>query len=216
MWLAGCVHFGEISVRLVGSTGKRGAHSWALSGYKGALSVDGLKTTATDATHQQRQPSVQHPNGVTAVDHLVLRSPDGLRTEKAFADIGFDLLKRNSTVRAGVAQSFYRPSQTTIELLSPLKAKVTASAVAPVSVWGLTFVCRDLDETHRCLPQSTRPPWEAVQPGRQITVLKGKVHDITLSVAFMSPHVKHKADEEELRRRAAVQELELHSRKSRL
>lgn len=202
------MHFGEISVRLAGSAGQRGVLSWVLAGYDGSSdAVDGLPTTTATAV-VQREPSLPHPNGAHTIDHLVLRTSDGPRTEAALASVGFELLKRNSTVRAGVVQSFYRPSATTIELIAPFKTK-DVTPTLPVTVWGFTFVCQDLEACHRKLRSSTKPPWDAVQPGRRITVLRCKMHGITPMVAFMSPHVKHTADEMELRRRAASQEAEL-------
>jgi len=137
----------------------------------------------------------------------MVRTGERPRTEAAFAAIGLNLLRRNKTVRAGVIQSFYRPSETTIELLAPLGSKQI-----PAAVWGITFVCDDLDACHRRLPSTTKPPWEAVQPGRRITVLNGKEHGITLSVASMSTHVKFRAKEEELRKRAEEQEEQLRKR----
>jgi hypothetical protein len=52
-------------------------------------------------------------------------------------------------------------------------------------------VSEDIDATHAALAETTKPPWDAVQPGRRITTLWGAKHGISIPVAIMSPHVKH-------------------------
>ena len=107
----------------------------------------------------------------------------------------------------------YRPSTAIIELVGPKQPP------KKTHLWGLTLVTSDVDRTHAQLPQSTKAPWDAVQPGRRMTVLKHSHHGISTALAFMSPHIKGvegKGMERErlLEQRALAQEAELRKRDS--
>ena len=110
-------------------------------------------------------------------------------------------------------QLFYRPGGTTIEVIAPSQKPEGPKGEVDATLWGLTLVSNDINKTHVFLKQSTKPPWDAVQPGRKMTVLNGKVHGVSVLVAIMSPHVKAKISEEELIARARAQEKELAERR---
>jgi hypothetical protein len=154
----------------------------------------------------------QHENGVYEIDHIVIYSRNWNHTKAAFEAVGWEL-KREVVVgeQNTTRQSFYRPGNTTVEVLSPSPAPAPASSAAvEVSIstdsdtdcisyiWGITFSCADVDRTHALLSGCTKPPHQARQPGRRMTVLQTQeqgqgqgthMQSLPLRIAFMSPHV---------------------------
>ena len=98
---------------------------------------------------------------------------------------GIAPLRETSTVRKGVRQVIFRPGAAIVELVGSAR-----TAGRPAEVGGLTLVTADVDATHAALPATTKPPWDAVQPGRRMTVLRHEAHGMSVAMAFMSPHVK--------------------------
>merc|ERR1712216_205386 len=83
----GTVRFGEILLRLVGGP-RRGLLAWSLSEYQaidGTTQLDGIPTEATAQWQLQGPPSAPHPNGITGLDCLVIRTPDWKRTVEVFS-----------------------------------------------------------------------------------------------------------------------------------
>eukprot|EP01062_Namystynia_karyoxenos_P062281 TRINITY_DN55192_c0_g1_i1.p1 TRINITY_DN55192_c0_g1~~TRINITY_DN55192_c0_g1_i1.p1 ORF type:complete len:233 (+),score=75.95 TRINITY_DN55192_c0_g1_i1:83-781(+) len=177
----------------------------------GVAELDGMSVHAADPADAQ---GVAHPNGVSALDALSLQTGDCDRTRAALAAVGMQPAKETSAVRKGFSMLFYRPPQgPIIEIAGPSKG-----AAPPLRLWGVMLVSPDLDAFCRALPQSTKPPWTAVQPGRRITTLRGKHHGISIAVAVLSPHVRGaigKASEAVLAARARKQDAELRSRSER-
>jgi hypothetical protein len=100
---------GGVRLRLVGPGPARGVVGWSVRGLP-TLDVDGLPTTASD----DPSPPVAanpHPNGVTAIDHVVVLTPDIARTTATLRDAGFDLRhEREGPTPGGAArQSFFTP-----------------------------------------------------------------------------------------------------------
>ena len=212
------VCFGEVALKLIGrQDGRRGIVGWTLANLppcEPSFEVDGIPTAAGEIA--ATRANSEHPNGVCAqhgADHIVIKSSHWQRTVAALDSIGLEPLRMTDTVRSSVQQVFYRPSSCIIELVAP-KIVDEAKSERLARLWGLTLVAPDLEATHAFLAGSTKPPWEAVQPGRQITVLQGKEHDISCAIALMSPHVSaqyasDEAREEAQRARAAAQEQQL-------
>lgn len=55
-------------------------------------------------------------------------------------------------------------------------------------IWGITFSCRDIDSLHESMPLTTKPPYAAIQKRRLFTTLASNKHDISLPLAFITPH----------------------------
>ena len=119
-----------------------------------------------------------HRNGVTAIDHVVLMSPDLDRTVRTLGDIGVQP-RRERDAAVGerpIRQIFYRFGETIVEVVgSP-----TTSSPDPSTLWGVTYVVADIDESARFFGDRTSAVKAAVQPGRKITTLRH--HDLGLSV----------------------------------
>jgi hypothetical protein len=217
------VSLGEISINLIGRHPDEAAAAAApqqqggLVGWSfcnlpdGIDAIHGIPTIAAAAPVARRTP---HPNGAVSVDHIVFQSPDADTSIRELArKAGIEPIRETSTVRKGVRQVIFRPATAIIELV---ESKNTVGN--PPRLFGLTLVTEDVDHTHRFLPESTKPPWPAVQPGRRMTVVQHAKHGVSVAMAFMSPHVKGlegtSEDRERLfEQRARAQEAELEQRR---
>lgn len=153
-------------------------------------SIDGLPVHVC-GNLEDTSSCTAHPNGVTEVDHVVVRAGDWRRSCQAFEALGFEVRRKTQVVRANLTQVFLvcgkRPTPV-IELVGPTEPTHQDSARG-TCLWGITFSCADLDKTHLFLQACTKKPWRAVQPGRRITTLQGgPALGLSLAVAFMSPH----------------------------
>ena len=210
------VDLGEVAIRLTGrGDSSGGVVGWAFASLPdGVRAIDGLPTEAVAATQlagDLAATPAPHPNGACSVDTIVYLSDDWQRSVDALRAIGLEPKRQTSVVRRGVTQVIYRPGQAIIELVGPRQPPPKPSLA------GLTLVTADVDATHAALSESTKPPWDAVQPGRRMTVVKHALHGMSVPIAFISPHVRgveRSGDERErlLERRARAQEAELKRR----
>jgi len=133
---------------------------------------------------------------VKEIDHLVLLSTNGKNTENEFKSIGIIPRRQSEDKTKKMIYTFYRPSSTILEVLSPLEVSNSESCGSSTAM-GITFSCNDLIQTQAFLSEYTKPPWPAVQKGRQITTLTKELKDnqgensFSLRLAFISPHIKH-------------------------
>jgi hypothetical protein len=147
--------------------------------------VDGI---ATATTTEAAPAPADHPNGVTAIDHVVLRSPDLDRTTEAFAALGLDL-RRTRDVGEGdraFQQRFFRLGEVILELVGPARP----AGDGPCTIWGLALVSEDLDASAAVLGDRCSPPKDAVQPGRRIATVDTRALGIGPTIALMTPHVR--------------------------
>lgn len=166
-----------VRVQLVGRERGSGIIAWALDGLPpdAGDDMDGIPTTGSHAAASV--PAV-HPNGVTAIDHLVVMSPDLDRTVAAFRDLGAHPRRERDADVGGrpIRQVFFRFAETIIEVVgSPGTA-----GPGPSTLWGITYVVADIDAAARYFGERTSPVKAAVQPGRRITTLRH--HELGLSV----------------------------------
>ncbi|TRW82051.1 VOC family protein [Mycolicibacterium sp. 018/SC-01/001] len=167
---------GGVGVELAGRERGFGIVGWSLEGLTpGVGDVDGIPTARSVAKHSD---SVDHPNGVTAVDHIVLASPDLDRTVGALRHLGAQPRReRDATIGdRQIRQVFYRFGETIVEVVgSP-----AVTDPGPSTLWGITFVVDDIDEAASYFGDRTSAVKDAVQPGRRITTLRH--HDLGMSV----------------------------------
>ncbi|MFP5322075.1 MAG: VOC family protein [Acidimicrobiia bacterium] len=177
------VVIGAVRVRCLGDG--EGHDRWRLRGDDVPAHVDGIATTATTAAPAT---PVEHPNGITRFDHVVLRSPDLERTTEALAGIGLDL-RRVRDVGAGEGafqQRFFRLGDVILELVGPPRPR----GDGPCTIWGYALVSEDIDATAAALGERCSAPKEAVQPGRRIATLRTRDLGIGPTIAVMTPHVR--------------------------
>jgi hypothetical protein len=138
--------------------------------------IDGVPTlAATDPP-----PAFPQPNGVIAVDHFVIVTPDFDRTALVLDQRGLPL--RRIRAAGGFRQGFRRLGPAVLELV-----EAQQMPPGPARFWGLTFIASDLDAlAERLGPELLRPIKEAVQPGRRIATLD-RAAGLKTNVAFMTP-----------------------------
>lgn len=182
---ATCV-LGEVPVRFAAAGEGSGVAGWALRGI-GSPELDGLPTTASD-----RPPPAQaatHPNGVTAIDHVVAISPDLDRTVAALTDAGLDLrrVREEPTPAGAPRQAFFRLGSVILEVVQePPEATERAGGDRSAFFWGLALTAPDLKRTVAYLGDRVSEIRPAVQPGRQIATLRRDA-GLSVPVALITP-----------------------------
>jgi hypothetical protein len=175
---------GGVRIRLVGRDTQTGVVEWSLRGLPsgGAFDdLDGIPTTRSSAV--AAAPAV-HANGVTAIDHVVLLSPDLHRTVESLAAVGVEPRREREGELGGrpIRQIFFRFGDVIIEAVgSP-----GAASEGPSTLWGITYVVADIDATASFFAENTTPVKDAVQPGRRITTLRHHALGMSVRSAMIS------------------------------
>ena len=151
--------------------------SWALTGAELPESVDGL---ATEAGVREAAGGV-HPNGVLAIDHVVVLTSSLERTTAAFQGIGVDR-RRVRDAGGGVSQGFFLVGDLLVEVVEG----TGLPPGAPARFWGITFVVAELDAAAALLGERLGSIKDAVQPGRRIATLRGEASG-GLPMALITP-----------------------------
>ena len=137
--------------------------------------IDGVPTFAPPPARASA-----HPNGVSAIDHFVLVTPDFDRTAAALDALELPL--RRVRDAGGFRQGFRRLGPAILELVETQRMPD-----GPARFWGVTFIASDLDAlASRLGPERVRPIKDAVQPGRRIATLD-RAAGLRTNVAFMDP-----------------------------
>jgi hypothetical protein len=144
--------------------------------------IDGLPVAPPDA-HRPRTLDVEHPNGVVALDHVVVTTSDVARTTGALVAAG--LAPRRTLVGArGDDETTYRfflLGTCVLELVGPTRTE----GDAPARFAGLAFTTSTIAR----LGPFARPPVAAIQPGRRIATLDPAV-GVGIPIVFLSPRVR--------------------------
>jgi catechol 2,3-dioxygenase-like lactoylglutathione lyase family enzyme len=188
---------GEVRIWLAGRDAGNGLVGWALRGLGGSnaggegngvdeIDLDGLATTFPD-----REPpaSSVHPNGITALDHVVAISSDLDRTIAALRAAGLDLrrVREEPTPAGAPRQAFFRLGAEILEVVqAPPEAIERTGGDRPAFFWGLAFIAADLEATVAELGEQASQVRDAVQPGRRIATLRRSA-GLSLPVALMTP-----------------------------
>jgi hypothetical protein len=132
--------------------------------------------TAASARAARRDPPTvsPHPNGATAIDHVVVFTDDRDRTAAALAAAGGDVRRRGDPPELPAPMAFVRFGELVVEV---------AQAGGPARIWGVSFVVPDLDALAGPLLGAARP---AVQPGRRIVTVS-RAAGLSLAVALITP-----------------------------
>jgi len=161
----------------LGATGE-GVVAWSLRG------IDDISDLpSVDRDKFAASPTPVHPNGVIALDHVVVLTPDLGRTIGAFESAGLELrrMREAGTSDRPTTQAFFKMAQTIVEVVgSP-----TGSGSGKARFFGLAFTVSDLDATAAFMGERLRPARNAVQTGRRIATLDRSVGS-TVPLAFMS------------------------------
>jgi hypothetical protein len=180
---------GGVRVRLAPSDGEKGLTGWSLRDLAGS-ELDGLATARSDRPPPGERPI--HPNGVTALDHVVAISSDLDRTVAALKRAGLDLrrIREEPTPAGAPRQAFFRLGEPILEVVqAPAEAIERTGGDRPAFFWGLAFVAPDLEATVASLGDRVSEVRDAVQPGRRIATLRRSA-GLSLPVALITPPVK--------------------------
>jgi hypothetical protein len=180
-----CV-IGEVRIRLAGQSTGKGLIGWSLRGVE-RTELDGLATERSE-----RDPPgdlASHPNGITALDHVVAISSNLDRTVTALREAGLDLrrVREEPTPAGAPRQAFFRLGAEILEVVqAPPEAIERTGGDRPAFFWGLAFVAPDLEDTVARLGEHASEVRDAVQPGRRIATLRRSA-GLALPVALMTP-----------------------------
>lgn len=204
---APCCRVGGVRIRLVGSHHGSGIVGWSLGGLPAGFSgeLDGIATARSDdcgaatastptevnpaapastSTHAPRAAPAEHSNGVTAIDHVVLLSPDPDRTVAAMEALGEHPRRERRGELGGqpIRQIFFRFGEVIVEVVGA----PAAAGDGPSTLWGITYDTADIDATAAFFGERTAPVKPAVQPGRRITTVRHRELDISVRTAMIS------------------------------
>jgi hypothetical protein len=180
---------GEVRIRLAGEEAGKGLVGWSLREVA-ATDLDGLATSRSDSPPPS--PAAAHPNGVTALDHVVAISPDLDRTIGVLEAAGLDLrrVREEPTPAGAPRQAFFRLGAPILEVVQePAEARERAggSADRPAFFWGLALVAPDVDASVAWLGSDrVGEARDAVQPGRRIATLRRSA-GLAVPIALISP-----------------------------
>ncbi len=179
----GVCRVGGVRLRLAGRDG--GIVGWALSGLPTDTQTDDVDGIPTSSSAADVPGAATHPNGVLAIDHIVVMSPDLDRTVRALGSLGVEPRRHRDAELGGrpVRQIFFRFADVVVEVVgSPGTA-----GTGPATLWGITFLVADIDATAAFLGQHTTRVKPAVQPGRRITTLRHQDFGMSVHTAMISP-----------------------------
>jgi hypothetical protein len=171
-----------LRIRLAGRAGGTGIRSWSFEP-AWTRPIDGLPTIDDPTPGAPRSTPAAHPNGVTALDHLVLATSDVERTTGALGQAG--IVPRRTIVGArgesNVLYRFFLLGTCVLELIGPTDAAASPHD-EPARFAGLAFTTATIDE----LGELAGAPRPAIQPGRRIATLRREI-GVSVPVAFLTP-----------------------------
>jgi Glyoxalase/Bleomycin resistance protein/Dioxygenase superfamily len=167
------IRIGAVTVRLTG--GRGGVESWALDPADADV-VDGLALAAVAPLDE----TPDHPSTTTAIDHVVIASPDLDRTTEAFGTLGIEVRRIRDAGR--MEQRFFRAGEVILELIGT----PGAHGDGPATFWGLALTVADLDTAAARLGEHLGPVSDAVQRGRRIATLRHEPLGLAVPIAFMT------------------------------
>ena len=176
---------GQVALRFVGAGTDRGRGivGWTLAVPVGAAvgDVDGLPTGFDPAGGVDDADRAANANGVVAIDHVVVLTPDLDRTTEALGAVGLEA-RRTREAGRGRLQRFFRLGEVILEVVGPAEP----SGTGPAAFFGLALTVADLDATVAHLGARIGDAKSAVQPGRRIATLRTG-DEVSVPIAVMSP-----------------------------
>ena len=176
-------------IRLAPAEGAKGLTSWSLRELA-STALDGLPTSRSDRLPPAER--IAHPNGVTALDHVVAISSDLDRTVAALRAAGLDLrrVREQPTPAGAPRQAFFRLGESILEVVqAPAEAIERTGGDRPAFFWALAFVAPEIEATVAALGDRVSAVRDAVQPGRRIATLRRSA-GLSPPVALITPPLK--------------------------
>jgi hypothetical protein len=182
-------YVGSVAIRLTGRDAGRGLVAWTLTGVSSER-LDGLPTQHVDPAAADLARAAAHPNGVTALDHVVAITPALDRTIAALQAAELDLrrVREEPTPAGAPRQAFFRLGEVILEIVQAPEDTIERSGGpdGPAFFWGLAFKVADIDATVAAIGEERcSGPRPAVQPGRRIATLRRSA-GLAVPVALMT------------------------------
>jgi hypothetical protein len=181
-----CCQVGTVRLRLIGASGGRGIVGWSLRAIT-SVDLDGLATTRSESPVPVT--AAPHPNGVRAVDHVVVMSPALDRSVRALQAAGLTLrrIRELPTPAGAPRQAFFRLGDEILEVIQEPDQVVEQRGPGDraARLWGLALIAEDLDRAVERLGSHASPAHPAVQPGRRIATLRRSA-GLAIPVALMN------------------------------
>lgn len=168
----GVVALGGVELRCTGEGG--GVRGWVLGGDGPDDAIDGIPTRREPVA---AAPAAEHPNGATAIDHVVVLTGRRDRTVAALESAGGDLRRQAEPPAVPARMAFVRLGAVIVEVVE---------ARDPVRIWGLVAVVADVDALAAELGDAVGRVKDAVQPGRRIVTAR-PAPGLETAVAFITP-----------------------------
>lgn len=176
-----CAALGDVALRLNTSL-EPGLHSWVLQGADASVTnIDGV--TTNHGTGEMRNLGAIRSDfdlGVIGIDHVVINTPDLMRTSNALTEATGAPLKRVRDAGNNVQQGFHRLGSVVIEL-------VTAPSMPQggASLWGFVVNVKDIHAVANHVgPDVLSIPKPAVQAGKLIATFRSSL-GLGVPVALM-------------------------------
>jgi hypothetical protein len=183
----GRCRIGTTDLLLAGGDG--GFAGWTIAGAIPADDgLDGVPTTVAARAAGAAGAAAPHPNGVVAIDHVVLATPDTARTFETLEAAGFALrrVRDGGSAQRPLRQGFFLFADVLLEVVGPPEPPPGTTS-APAALWGITLVAGDLDAARAAFGDGRLgAPQPAVQPGRSIAVADRSA-GLGVRVALMTP-----------------------------
>jgi hypothetical protein len=177
---------GTVRLRFTGQQPGVGIAGWSLREIA-STALDGLPTTISAEPLPPAAPA--HPNGVSAIDHVVAASPELDRSVAALQAAGLDLrrLREEPTPAGAPRQAFFRLGGEILELIQEPEQVIERAGGPghPARFWGLALQVEDLDSTVEWLGEHVSAARAAVQPGRRIATVRRSA-GLAVPLALMS------------------------------
>jgi len=182
------VRIGSTTIVTTASSEQRGdGHRQGNTGaaIQGVGELDGLALGSW--TPAERPDNLEHPNGVVAIDHVVVMTPDSDRTTERFEEQGIEArrVRKIDLPDGDRRQTFFWLGDVICEVVGPDLPDGDADA----RWWGLALTVRDLDATVELLGELASPVKSAVQPGRFVSTLRRDA-GLGVPILFISEHPK--------------------------
>ena len=176
-----CAALGDVALRLDTSL-EPGLHSWVLHGADVDVSnIDGVATSHAIGEFQiAASVRADFDLGVIGVDHVVINTPDLMRTSDALTAATGAPLKRVRDAGNNVQQGFHRLGSVVVEI-------VTAPSMqpGPASLWGFVLNVKDIYAVANHVgPDVLSIPKPAVQAGKLIATFRSSV-GLSVPLALM-------------------------------
>ena len=159
-----------------------GLHSWVLQGADVKVeNIDGISTThVTIASNDVASPQSDFDLGVIGVDHVVINTPDLMRTSDALTVATGAPLKRVRDAGNNVQQGFHRLGSVIVEIVT-----APTMPLGDASLWGFVLNVKDIYAVANHVgPDVLSIPKPAVQAGRLIATFRSSV-GLGVPVALM-------------------------------